>query len=249
MFACAGKPSGSGYRRQAGQSKNLEILRKTSDQFALDAASASSFSRKQGIFERGLCGSSDNFRGGGIGGFFAGAEGAFAGEAIEIIAAKFERRSPCGKLFAQSSHFAQSPRRELCDADIPAYKVNEEDFATAFGKILLHDVACLLLQGFVVRIQTTKLRSVPKKNSGHARALGTAIWRSHVLHFDFRTGHNVGRERVACVGNIRRFRKRPRRIDNPGIPRAREPVERPVGEVRAERGDQLSGNGKNNTPR
>ncbi len=67
-----------------------------------------------------------------VGGFFARAEGAFAGEPVEIVATEVERRGPSGELLAQSGHFAQAAGRELRAADVPADQLDEEDFAAAF---------------------------------------------------------------------------------------------------------------------
>ena len=68
-----------------------------------------------------------------VGGFFARAKGAFAGEPVEIVATEVERRGPSGELLAQSGHFAQAAGRELRDADVPADQLDEEDFAAAFS--------------------------------------------------------------------------------------------------------------------
>ena len=43
------------------------------------------------------------FHGEAIGGLFAGAEGAFAGEAVEVVAGKFERGVRNGELLAHNS--------------------------------------------------------------------------------------------------------------------------------------------------
>ena len=154
------------------------------------------------------------FRGQAVGGFFAGAEGAFAGEAVEVVAGEFERGVRMGELFAEGGHFAQAARRKLRDADIPANEVDEQNFAAAFGEILFDDFAGLLLEGIVVRIKATAPGSVPKKYSGHARACRATIWRAEMLHFDFGARDNVWCESVTGVGSIGRFRKRDRRVDN-----------------------------------
>src|SRR2546429_4870531 len=43
-----------------------------------------------------------------VGGFLAGAQGAFTGEAVEIVAAQVKREIPSREAFAQRSHFARS---------------------------------------------------------------------------------------------------------------------------------------------
>ena len=67
---------------------------------------------------------------------FAGAEGALAGKAVEVVTTEDEPRIPGGELFAQSSHFAKAAGRKLRDADVPVDEVDEENFAAAFGGVL-----------------------------------------------------------------------------------------------------------------
>src|SRR5436309_2023107 len=182
-------------------------------------------------------------------GFFAGAQGAFAGEAVEVVAAEIERSGPGSELFAQSGHFAQAARRELRDTDVPADEMDEEDFAAALWEVLFDDIAGLLLEGFVVCVQAVKLRRVPKENSGHARAFGAAVGSPKVLHFNFRSGDDVFGERIAGVRHLRRPGKCDCRIDNSGVLRAREQTARIFRESRANGGHQLARDGQDGSAR
>ena len=156
------------------------------------------------------------------GGFFAGAEGAFAGKAVEVVAAKVKGRIPGREMLAESSHFPQAARWKLRNADIPVDEVNEENFAAAFGEILFDDIAGLLLERFIAGIQTPAPRRVPEENSGHAGAIRAAIGRAQVLHFNFCAWDYILREGITSEGSARRLRERHGCVHNPGILRATE---------------------------
>src|SRR5437667_5965733 len=78
-----------------------------------------------------------------VGGFLAGAQGAFTGDAVEIVAAQAKREIPTGEACAQRSHLAQSPGRKLGDADIPSYKMHKKHLAAAFREGPFHNFAGL----------------------------------------------------------------------------------------------------------
>src|SRR5256885_12753197 len=153
-------------------------------------------------------------------GFFAGAEGAFAGEAVEVVATELERGGPGGQLLAQCGHFAQATGRKLRNADVPADEMDEKDFAAAFREVLFDDIAGLLLEGFVACVQAVKLRRVPKEKSGHARALVAAVGSAKGFPFNLRAGGHVFGERIAGVRRFGRPGKCKSRIDNSGGLRA-----------------------------
>src|SRR2546430_16418929 len=74
-----------------------------------------------------------------------------------IVAAQVKREIPSREAVAQGGHFAQSPGAKLGDADIPSYEMHKEHLAAALREGPLHNFACLLLDGFIVGVQTTEL--------------------------------------------------------------------------------------------
>src|SRR5467141_1895423 len=182
-------------------------------------------------------------------GFLAGAQGAFTGEAVEIVAAKVKREIPSGEAFAQSGHFAQSPGRKLGDANMPSYQMHKKHLAAAFRKGPLHNFACLPFDGFIVGVQAAELRRVPQEDARHARAMWASIGSAQVLHFDFRAGHNIRRKSISCVRNIRRLCERHGRINNPRILRSGQQLAKLCRKLWAKLRHELSGNCENHCAR
>src|SRR5213076_1120653 len=113
----------------------------------------------------GLLSMRRQFLGRPVGGLLAGAQGAFAGEAVEIVATQVKREIPSREAVAQGGHFAQSPGAKLGDADIPSYEMHKEHLAAALREGPLHNFACLLVDGFIVGVQTTTMNPSSDKQA------------------------------------------------------------------------------------
>ena len=87
---------------------------------------------------------------------------------------------------------------------------------------MFDDIAGLLLEGFVIRIPSFALRSVPEENSSHALATRAAVWRAQMLHLNLRARDDIFGEGITRVGSVRRLRKGHRRVHNAGILRTRK---------------------------
>src|SRR2546421_11155133 len=113
----------------------------------------------------------------------------------------------------------------------------------------LHNFACLLLDGFIVGVQTTDLWRPPQEGARHARAFGTAIGSAQVLHFDFRARYNIRCEGVPCIRNTWRIRERYCRVGNPRILRSGQQLLKFSRQLWAEPRHELSGNCENDRAR